>query len=154
MSVRRLPERPNLDQLKHQAKELLARWVGVVTRDAFAVPLRIDLVVQPVSELRIAFAAHNRFIALDEHGRVVDRTPWFMKTATQQGEAIAGDTPSLGTDWVRLTLEFGDQERRLLVNGELRHVWREDSAGVRGRIGIGVQRSEITIRTLSVEPIG
>jgi len=131
-----------------------ARWVGVVTRDAFAVPLRIDLVVKPVSELRIAFAAHNRFIALDEHGRVVDRTPWFMKTATQQGEAIAGDTPSLGTDWVRLTLEFGDQERRLLVNGELRHVWREDSAGVRGRIGIGVQRSEITIRTLGVEPIG
>ena len=26
MSVRRLPERPNLDQLKHQAKELLAAW--------------------------------------------------------------------------------------------------------------------------------
>ena len=26
MSVRPLPERPNLDQLKHQAKELLAAW--------------------------------------------------------------------------------------------------------------------------------
>jgi hypothetical protein len=26
MSVRRLPERPNLDQIKHQAKELLAAW--------------------------------------------------------------------------------------------------------------------------------
>src|SRR5262245_12877736 len=26
MTVRRLPERPNLDQLKHQAKDLLAAW--------------------------------------------------------------------------------------------------------------------------------
>jgi hypothetical protein len=37
--------------------------------------------------------------------------------------------------------------------GELRHIWREDYAGVRGRIGIGVQRSEITIRELRVESI-
>jgi hypothetical protein len=39
------------------------------------------------------------------------------------------------------------------VNGELRHIWREDYGGVRSRIGFGVQRSEITIRELRVEPI-
>jgi hypothetical protein len=40
----------------------------------------------------------------------------------------------------------------LYINGELRHIWREDYSGVRSRIGIGVQRSEITIRTLTVNP--
>ena len=128
------------------------RWVGLMTRDAFAVPLRIELVVKPVSELRLAFAAHNRFIALDDHGRVVDRTPWFMKSAAQRGETIGGDAPFMGTDWVRVTFEFGDEERRLYVNGELRHIWREDYAGVRSRIGIGVQKSQITIRKLDIEP--
>src|SRR5262245_14525530 len=34
MSVRRLPERPNLDQLKHQAKELLAAWRSGSSGDA------------------------------------------------------------------------------------------------------------------------
>jgi hypothetical protein len=129
------------------------RRVGLMTRDAFAVPLRIELVVTPVSELRLAFAAHNRFIALDDHGRVIDRTPWFMKSAAQRGEAIGGDGPFIGADWARVTFELGDEERRLHVNGELRHRWREDYAGVRSRIGIGVQRSAITIRELSVEPI-
>jgi hypothetical protein len=129
------------------------RWVGLMTRDAFAVPLRIELVVKPVSELRLAFAAHNRFIALDDHGRVIDRTPWFMKSAAQRGEAIGGDAPYIGAHWARVRLEFGEEERRLYMNGELRHIWREDYAGVRGRIGIGVQRSEITIRELCVESI-
>lgn len=127
-----------------------ARWVGLMTRDAFAVPLRVELVVMPVSELRLAFAAHNRFIALDDHGRVIDRTPWFMKSAVQRGEAVGGDAPRIGADWVRLTFEFGESERRLSVNGEPRHVWREDYAGVRSRIGIGVQRSEIMIREFTV----
>ena len=124
------------------------RWVGVMTRDVFAVPLRLELVVRPVSELRLAFAAHNRFIALDDRGRVIDRTPWFMKTAAQRGEASDSDSAFLDADWTRVTLEFGNDERRLFVNGELRHVWREDYGGVRSRIGIGVQRSSITIREL------
>jgi hypothetical protein len=129
------------------------RWVGLMTADAFAVPLRVELVVKPVSELRLAFAAHNRFIALDDHGRIIDRTPWFMKSAAQRGEVIGGDAPFIGADWVRVTFEFRNEERRLHVDGELRHVWREDYTGVRSRIGIGVQRSEITLRELSVEPI-
>jgi hypothetical protein len=36
MSVRRLPERPNLDQLKHQAKELLAGWRSGASDGALA----------------------------------------------------------------------------------------------------------------------
>ncbi len=128
------------------------RWVGLITRDAFAVPLRLELVVKPVSELRLAFAAHNRFIALDDHGQVVDRVPWFMKTALQRGEAIGGDAPFIGAEWVRVTFEFQDEERRLYVNGALRHIWRDNYAGVRSRIGIGVQRSEVTIREMSVGP--
>jgi len=130
------------------------RWVALITRDAFAVPLRIELVVKPISELRVTFAAHNRSIALDDHGRVIDRTPWFMKSPAQQGEAIEAAPLSIGTDWARVTFEFGDDERRLRVNGELCHIWREDFAGVRGRVGIGVQRSEITVREFSVTPFG
>lgn len=129
------------------------RWVGVMTRDAFTVPLRLTLVVSPISELRLAFAAHNRFIALDDHGRIIDRTPWFMKTARQRGEAVGADAPLLGGEWARVTLDVLDDERRLSVNGDLRHVWREDDAGGRGRIGIGVQRSTLTIRAFSVEPL-
>jgi hypothetical protein len=34
MSVRRLPERPNLDQLKRQAKELLATWRSGASNDS------------------------------------------------------------------------------------------------------------------------
>ena len=34
MSVRRLPEKPNLDQLKHQAMELLAAWRSGASADA------------------------------------------------------------------------------------------------------------------------
>jgi hypothetical protein len=129
------------------------RWTGLMTRDAFAVPLRLELVVRPVSELRLAFAAHNRFIALDDHGRVIDRTPWFMKSAAQRGEATGGDPPFIGADWARVTFELRDVERRLHVNDQLRHIWREDYAGVRSRIGIGVQRSEITIREIRVGPL-
>jgi len=62
-----------------------SRWIGVITRDAFAV--------------------HNRFIALDEHGRVVDRIPWFLKTATQQGEAVGGDAPFVDGDWARISID-------------------------------------------------
>lgn len=76
-----------------------------------------------------------------------------MKSPAQRGEAIGGGAPLIGTDWTRVTVEFQDDERRLYVNGELRHIWREDYAGGRGRIGIGVQRSEITIRQLSIEPL-
>jgi hypothetical protein len=130
------------------------RWVGLVTRDAFAVPLRIELVVKPVSELRLAFAAHNRFIALDDLGRVIDRMPWFMKSAAQRGEAIGAGAPLIDAGWVRVTFEFRSEERLLYVNGELRHIWREDYAGVRSRLGVGVQRSEITIQEISVTPLG
>jgi hypothetical protein len=129
------------------------RWVCLITRDAFSVPLRAELVVKPVSELRIAFAAHNRFIALDDHGHVIDRTPWFMKSVAQCGEAIGSDAPFIGADWARVTLEFANQERRLYVHGALRHIWREDYTSVRSRIGIGVQRSEITVRELSTVPL-
>jgi hypothetical protein len=123
-----------------------------MTRDAFAVPLRLELVVRPLSELRLAFGAHNRFIALDDRGRIIDRTPWFLKSAAQRGEAVAIEGAFLDGDWARVTFEFGDHERRLHVNGELRHVWREDYAGLRTRTGIGVQRSAITIRELTVLP--
>ena len=125
------------------------RWVGLMTRDAFLVPLRLELVVRPISELRLAFAAHNRFIALDDHGRIIDRMPWFMKSAAQRGEAVDPRGGFLDADWARVTLVVEDQERRLYVNGELRHTWHEDYAGVRSRIGIGVQRSTITIRELT-----
>jgi hypothetical protein len=128
------------------------RWVGLMTRNAFSVPCRIELVIRPVSELRLAFAAHNRFVALDDHGRVIDRTPWFMKSVAQRGEAV-GDPPAIGTGWARVTFEFRNDERRLSVNGELRHVWRDDYAGVRSRLGIGVQRSEMTIREITVEEV-
>jgi hypothetical protein len=129
------------------------RWVGLMTRDAFAVPLTIELTVRPVSELRLAFAGHNRFVALDDHGRVIDRAPWFMKSAAQRGQAIGGEAPLIGADWARVAFEFGNEECRLHVNGELRHVWREDYRGVRSRIGIGVQRSGITIREISIQPM-
>jgi len=80
--------------------------------------------------------------------------PWFTKSVAQQGEAVAEDGRAAGTDWTRVTFECRDAERRLYVNGELRHIWHEDYAGVRGRIGIGVQQSALTIRELRIEPIG
>jgi hypothetical protein len=76
-----------------------------------------------------------------------------MKSAAKRGEAIGGVVPPIGDESARVAFEFDDSERRLYVNGELRHTWREDAAGARSRIGIGVQQSGMTVRELRVQAI-
>ena len=121
MSVRRLPERPNLDQLKRQAKELLTAWRGAS-----------EDVPRPGTPLRLRDA--QRALA-QQYGF----DSWDGLRA--HVESISG--PS----------NRSQRTRKVYVNGELRHVWREDYAGMRSRIGIGVQRSEITIRALRVDGV-
>ena len=131
-----------------------ARWVAVITRDAFAVPLRLQVVARPITALRIVFAAHNRVLAFDGHGGVADHAPWFMRSPAQQGEAaVAANAPALKPDeWVRVVLEVDAHQRSVYVNGVLRHTWREDYRGVRGRIGIGtMQGGELTIQSVAVD---
>ena len=128
------------------------RWIAAVTRDAFAVPLRLEMVVRPLASLRIVFGAHNRSIALDHQGSVADPAPWFMKSPAQRGEAVGESPPTISPDdWATVVVEIDTAERRLFVNGVLRHIWRDDFSGIRGRIGIGVLRSELVIRNLTVD---
>jgi hypothetical protein len=131
------------------------RWIGLITREAFAVPLRIELVVRPLTELRLRFGGHNRYLALDERGNFKEVAPWFLRTASQKGHAHPiEDARTIPQDeWTRVTLEIDERERRLLVNGELRHSWEGDFAGTRSRIGIGLMRSSLTVRELNVESL-
>jgi hypothetical protein len=128
------------------------RWIGLITRDAFAVPLRIDLVVRPLTELRLRFGRHNQYFSFDEWGNFKEVAPWFMRTDAQKGRAHHKDgaRPIAEDAWTRVTLEIDDRERRVFVNGELRHSWEGDFAGTRSRLGIGLLRSALTVRDLNV----
>ena len=131
------------------------RWIGLITRDAFAVPLRIELVVRPLTELRLRFGGHNRYFAFDERGNFKEVAPWFLRTDAQKGRAHhAEDAKPIPQDeWTRVRLEVDERERRLFVNGDLRHSWEGDFAGTRSRVGIGLLRSSLTVRQLNVEPL-
>ena len=128
------------------------RWIGLITRDAFAAPLRIDLVVRPVTELRLRFGRHNQYFSFDDRGNFKDVAPWFMRTEAQKGRVHhAGEATVIPEDaWTRITLEVDERERRLFVNGELRHSWEGDFTGTRSRVGIGLLRSSLTVRDLNV----
>lgn len=128
------------------------RWVGLITREAFAVPLRIELVVRPLTELRLRFGRHNQYFSFDERGNFKEVAPWFMRTDAQKGRAHqTGEATVIPEDaWTRVTLEVDERQRRLFVNGELRHSWEGDFAGTRSRVGIGLLRSSLTVRDLNV----
>jgi hypothetical protein len=131
------------------------RWIGLITREAFAVPLRIDIVVRPITEVRLFFGRHNSLLVFDEHGFPEDAAPWFLKLETHKGQSHrssnAGSLPIAA--WARVTLETDARERRLFVDGGLRHSWQLDFAGLRSRVGIGLRRSALTVRELKVESL-
>ncbi len=129
------------------------RWAGLLTRDAYAIPLRIELVVNPIAELRLTFGRHNKLFAFDEGGHLENPTPWFIQLESDQGVAHREpDAPHRG-EWTRVTLETGERERRLFVDGVLRHTWQDDFTGLRGRIAIGVRKTSLTVRSLDVRPL-
>ncbi len=125
-----------------------ARSAGVITRDALTLPVRLEIVVRPLAELRLVFGAHNQEIAFDGHGRFVDVAPWFLRSKTQKGTPHGDGVQMSDGEWVRVTLENDAAERRLLVNGVLWHSWRGDYAGLRSRLGIGARSATLTIRSL------
>jgi hypothetical protein len=131
-----------------------ARWIGLLTREAFAVPLQIEIVARPITELRLRFGKHSRCV-FDERGNFKDPAPWFLRTDAQKGVAYrTGDAKLIPADeWTRITLEIGDRQQQLFVNGELRHSWDGDFAGARGRVGIGLLRSSLTVRDMKVESL-
>jgi hypothetical protein len=130
------------------------RWIGVLTREAFAVPLRIDLVVRPITELRFRFGSHRSLLAFDEHGALVNPAPWFMTVDEEAGRPHGADARVIPPDeWTRITLETRERERRLFVNGELRRSWHSDFSSIRSRIGIGLRKSALTVQWLTVEPL-
>jgi hypothetical protein len=53
-----------------------------------------------------------------------------------------------------VTIETVERERRLLVDGVLRHTWQDDFTALRGRIAIGVRKTSLTVRSLEVRPLG
>jgi hypothetical protein len=128
-------------------------WAGVITPQAFAVPARIELEVRPLTELRLLLGRHNRPIVFDERDAVEDPAPWFLRLEAEQGQAVTpDDVPCRPVDaWARVTIETGPHERRLSIDGLLRHVWRDDDDGQRYRVGIGPRRTSVTIRSLRVE---
>jgi hypothetical protein len=128
------------------------RRVGVLTSDVYATPLRIALHVRPLGELRLAFADHHPLLVFGEDGSLADLAPWFMRPAVERGEAVTPPSPQTFTpdEWVHVQLDVTSRERRVLVNGVVRHVWTGDFSDVRGRIGIGLRQRSVSIRRLTV----
>ena len=127
------------------------RFVAVITREAFVAPMRIDLVVRPITELRLVFGRHNQYIAFNEHGDLVDVAPWFLKLDDEKGTAATGvPTPIADDQWTRVTLEVDLHERRVLIDGRLRHTLKGDFARFRSRLGIGPRQVGVTVRSLSI----
>jgi hypothetical protein len=131
------------------------RWIGVLTREALAVPLRIELDVKPIDELRLVFGGHNRALAFDEQGNVQDPAPWFMRSPALRGHAhpIEDGHGIPASEWTPIVLEIDEREKRVFVDGRLRHTWNDDFAGLRSRIGISLRRSALTVREVRVTRI-
>jgi len=130
-----------------------SRWAGLLTRDAYAIPLRIDLVVKPIAELRLTFGRHNKLFVFDERGNPENPAPWFIQLESDQGLAHREPDARHQGEWTRVTLETGERERRLFVDGVLRHTWQDDFTGLRGRIAIGARKASLTVRSLVVRAL-
>ena len=141
------------DGILHLAVEPGAdtRWIGLVTREAFRVPMRIEIEVRPITELRLRFGSHNRHLAFDQHGAVANPTPWFLTVDARRGRAVpVGASPLMAEDeWTLVRFEVDDHEQRLFVNGVLRHTWGEDASGMRTRVGIGLRERSLHVRSFT-----
>lgn len=133
-----------------------SREAGLVTRDAYRLPARLEIEVRPMTALRLFFLRHNRMLALDELGFPVDLAPWFLRTSAEAGVSHrTGAERQVGPgEWARITLDIGRETRELRVNGELRHSWTDDMAGLRSRFGIAVRGTEMFIRSLRIIETG
>jgi hypothetical protein len=139
------------------------RFAGVITRESFAAPVRIDLVVRPLTELRLVFGRHNQHLAFNDHGEFVDVAPWFLRLDEEKGTRQPPQPPQppqggaeqpIGDDeWARVTIEVDERERRVLINGRLRHTWAGDFSGLRSRLAIGPRKSSVTVRALAVSTL-
>jgi hypothetical protein len=127
------------------------RWVSAITETAFDAPVRIELVVRPLTMLKLGFGGHNRFVGFDEHGALRDLAPWFLKTDQQKGRrhdpsVLPAFTPEV---WVGIALEVDGRGARIFVNGTLRHTWDGDFSRMRGRVAVGLPESGVlTLREL------
>ena len=120
------------------------------------VPLRVEIEVRPVTELRLRFGAHNRHLVLDQHGAVANDAPWFVTVDARRGRAvpIVDSRPLTGDEWTLVAFDVDEHEQRLFVNGVLRHTWSVDADGVRSRVGIGLRERSLEVRSFRVEPLG
>lgn len=131
------------------------RRAGVMTREPFTAPARIEMVVRPLRELRLVFGAHNRTIAFDETGAVVDPAPWFLRTDSDTGQPQPGERlPIADDEWTRVTIEIGETAQRLFVNGRLVHTWNGEFTRFRSRLALGPSRSGLSVQTLSITEMG
>jgi len=76
-----------------------------------------------------------------------------MRSPAIQGRPHdAEDAGAIASDqWARVVLEIDRHEKRLLVNGSLRHIWNDDFTGIRSRIGIGMRKSGLSVRAVKIE---
>jgi hypothetical protein len=91
MSVRRLPERPNLDQLKRQAKELLTAWHGGASDDAPTAPTPLRL-----RDAQRVLAQQYGFDSWDVLRAHVESISGRSKHAHQRKEVLEYDDPVPG----------------------------------------------------------
>src|SRR5262245_49422251 len=117
-------------------------------------PLHIEIVVNPITELRLTFGRHNKIFVFDEQGFVED--PHALVHSPRVGQRSSTSQRTRETacdDWARVTMDTDREERRVFVDGILRHTWRDDFSDVRSRIAIGVRKSSVTLRSLDVRPL-
>jgi hypothetical protein len=127
------------------------RWLGALTRDAFAVPLRIEMVVRPIGELHMVFGRLLKTVPY-LHGIFFNSGGSPLLSHHYAGTSHDADVTPSPDGWTRVVLEIDAHECRLLTDGALRHSWQGEFAGQRSRIAIGPRQSAITVRSLTADP--
>ncbi len=97
------------------------------------------------------FGRHDQSFAFNEQGEVVDIAPWFLRLDEEKGSPHGGAADPIADDqWARVTIEVDERERRVLINGRLRHTWNGDFSAFRSRLTIGPRKSSVTVRALTI----
>jgi hypothetical protein len=104
-----------------------------VLREIAAIPRLPWLHAQDVA------SGDDGFIALGRRETLETAALRFCHAATDRGVAALATLQRL--------------QRRVLVNGRLRHTWQGDFAGLRSRLAIGPRRSALTVKSLRIGPL-
>jgi hypothetical protein len=123
------------------------------TGEAFTIPVTISTRVKTSKDnIRLTFGEKGLLI-FDWEGKGSELR--FHDPRSGQENGVAGQGAIPRDQWANIEWTITESESRVVVNGVQRAVFKNDYAGLSGRVGIGTfNQSALTIRSLKVQPVG